>query len=257
MDDASLSSADRERSYSSRTIEAIELAMRDIPHATVQRLLDIGCGYGGLTAYIRDHLHAAEAHGLDIDPQAVAGARERGIVAVECDLRVAALPYEACTFDLVVSLGALNYFATLDGVLREINRVCVDGAYTLVALPNLASWHNRYLLARGYQPRDAEISKEVLAGVHRDYRAQAPVGHVSGITSRAFCELMEHFGFVTLRLIGSSPSSRRGLGLTTAIDRLAARRPTLARRFIYLGRKSGSPASKRFPAGWWQRLRER
>lgn len=58
----------------------------------------------------------------------------------------ATLPFPDEHFCLVMSFGMLDYLAFFDPVIQEIYRVTRPGGYTLISLPNLASWHNRLFL---------------------------------------------------------------------------------------------------------------
>lgn len=249
-----LSARDRERSYSSRMLPSIEKALNAIPALPPDaRLLDIGCGHGGLTLMVGKRLGVAGIHGLDLDVRAVAGARAAGVDAVRWDIRNIPLPHDDASFEVVSMFGVLDYVPTFDVVLREIRRLLQPDGHVVVSLPNLASWHNRVALALGHQPRDLEVSSERLVGVHPRYRSDSPVGHVSAVTSSAFVELMTHHGFHRVALIGAAPRLRRRIpGPALILDAIAARRPQWARRFVYVGRKGGAAAGAGgSAAGWW------
>ena len=157
------------------------------------------------------------------------------------DASAGPLPYGDGYFDFVMTLGMMDYLKYFDGVIREIGRVTRIGGTLLVSLPNLASWHNRLMLLLGYQPRDIEISSEILAGVpHRPYRVhgELPAGHIHIPTLRAFVELMEHHGYETVDVLPGRPNANTTSNrVFLAVDRLATLRPSLARRFYYVGRR--------------------
>ena len=76
---------------------------------------------------------------IDASPATVAAARRRH---PELDARVAdvrALPFEAASFDVVVSTSTLDHFPSRAGVeaaLRELHRVLVPGGLAVVTLDN-------------------------------------------------------------------------------------------------------------------------
>lgn len=206
----------------------------------VTRVLDIGCGFGGLARLAGDYLGATEIHGIDIDPRVVDEARGKGVSVVLQDAGAGPLPFGDEFFDVTMTFGMMDYLEYFDGVIREISRVTRVGGFVLVSLPNLASWHNRLMLLRGYQPRDVEISSEILAGTKANYRAsgERPAGHIHVPTLRAFVELMEYHGYETQGVLPGRPYlttvSSRVIGW---VDRVLSRSPSLARRFYYVGKR--------------------
>jgi SAM-dependent methyltransferase len=237
-----ITAADIERSRTSLDLDGLRSAVDASRGAGgVERLLDIGCGFGGLARLTGDYLDAHEVHGVDIDPRVVDEASEKKVSVVLQDASAGPLPYEDGYFDLVMTLGMMDYLNYFDGVIREISRITRIGGTLLVSLPNLASWHNRLMLLLGYQPRDIEISSEILAGVpRRPYRVhgEMPAGHIHIPTLRAFLELMEHHGYETVQVLSGRPNANTTSNrLFLSIDRLATRRPSLARRFYYVGRR--------------------
>jgi trans-aconitate methyltransferase len=88
-----------------------------------ERLLDLGCGDGQLTA----RLAATGAHvqGVDASPQMVAAARARGISADEASAE--ALPYEDGAFDAVFSNAALHWVRDHDAMMTQVHRVLKPG----------------------------------------------------------------------------------------------------------------------------------
>lgn len=230
---------DRSRSRTSFDLDNLRHALQPIRAGSCARLLDVGCGYGGLTGLVGDYLDAPEVHGVDVDDRVLGEARSKGVTAVQCDIETDTLPYPDEHFDLVMTFGMMDYLPAFDGMLREVNRVLAPGGHALVALPNLGSWYNRAALLLGYQPRDIEISNETAVGVlkYHDNRAARPVGHIHTATVRAFTQLMHHHGFNTVAV---SPGRARVFPLKwplELVDRTLCRRPSLARRFYYLGAK--------------------
>jgi SAM-dependent methyltransferase len=232
---------DVERSRTSTDLSGLRRAADALAVQRPTRFLDIGCGFGGLARLVGDYIGATEIHGLDIDSRIVDEARGKGVVVELRDASAGPMPYADGYFDAIMSLGMMDYLVYFDPVIREISRVTSIGGLVLVSLPNLASWHNRLMLMLGYQPRDVEISSEVLAGVpQRPYRAQGegPAGHIHIPTVRAFEELMLHHGYETVQTTAGRPEVRStGNLVLLGLDRLATKRPTLARRFFYVGRK--------------------
>ncbi len=96
-------------------------------------ILDVGCGKGFLLYEFTQALPGARVAGLDISEYAVAHAKDE----VRPFLRVgiaARLPFDARSFDLVISINTLHnlYIYDLVSALREIERVARGPRYVVV-----------------------------------------------------------------------------------------------------------------------------
>ncbi|OLC97011.1 MAG: hypothetical protein AUH86_08465 [Acidobacteria bacterium 13_1_40CM_4_58_4] len=234
-----ITASDFSRSTTAHMLRDLKLALEPLRHAGIQRMLDIGCGFGGIARFVGMHLGVNDIHGLDRDLSVLAEARAKGVAAELADLAAEPLPHSDGAFDLVTSFGMLDYFADFDVVIQEMQRVLRAGGYAMVSLPNLAGWQNRIALLLGYQPRDVEVSQKFVVGVHPHYRARkpSPVGHIHTATTTAFWELMERHGFETLWVTGAQPVPQGCGWLVARLDGILSRSASLARRFFYLGRK--------------------
>ena len=241
---------DRERSATASGMEALHTALAPLQDVPIRRMLDIGCGYGGLAASVAARLGVDEVHGVDIDASVIEEAERKNLLVQHLDVESEPLPFEDGSIDLVISLGMLDYLPTFDFVLSEIRRVLSPDGHALISLPNLGSWHNRLALLLGYQPRDVEISEQRLVGTLGHYRGDPPSGHVHTATLRAFRELMSHHGFDEVNVTAGSFTTRRTAKSLVALDRLVGSRPALARRFFYLGKRGEAAGS--VSVGWWR-----
>ena len=88
-----------------------------------ERLLDLGCGDGQLTARIA--ATGADARGVDASPAMVAAARARGIATDEAGAEN--LPYNDASFDAVFSNAALHWVREQDAMMAEVHRVLRPG----------------------------------------------------------------------------------------------------------------------------------
>ena len=97
-------------------------------------MLDVGCYDGAILGpFAKDH----ELHGVDISPQGVARANERGWRAVVHDLEAGPLPYPDKTFDVVFTGETIEHQVDTDWFLSEINRVLVPGGRLVLSFPNV------------------------------------------------------------------------------------------------------------------------
>lgn len=117
-----------------QTSEAVELLQRLRPRAG-ERVLDIGCGDGRVTAMIRSA--GATVVGLDRSLVMARAASGRDVTAVVGD--AVALPFAAATFDAVFSNAALHWVSDHYGVVHEIARVLAPGGRLAVRLGGAAN----------------------------------------------------------------------------------------------------------------------
>lgn len=88
-----------------------------------ERILDLGCGDGQLTANIA--ATGASVVGVDASTEMVAAARSRGIRADEAGAD--SLPYEDGSFDAVFSNAVLHWIREQDVMMAEVRRVLKPG----------------------------------------------------------------------------------------------------------------------------------
>jgi len=214
-----------------------ELTLKVLYGIKVGTLLDLGCSNGSLTMEIANIVQAREIYGVDIDESALREAAMRGIKTFYCDLSKDSIPLPSESIDLVTALEVIEHLFNPDHILREVYRVLRKDGYFLITTPNLASWINRIAMLFGYQPYNAEVSTEILAGVPwKAYSFTKPSGHIRPFTLRALKELLHHHGFKIIKIKGAhgvNPPYR----LFRLLDLLFTKKPSLARRLIVLAQK--------------------
>jgi len=95
------------------------------------RLLDLGCGTGGI---LNDWASDSRCYGVDRSRLAVEICRRRGLEGVaRGDLN--ALPLATGRFDLVFALDVIEHLDDDTAFLREAARLCVPGGRLIVAVP--------------------------------------------------------------------------------------------------------------------------
>jgi ubiquinone/menaquinone biosynthesis C-methylase UbiE len=101
-----------------------------------QAVLDAACGTGIVARTVADRLHGSgRVVGLDLNPGMLAVAR---LVRPDLEWRegdVAALPFDAGSFDRVLCQMALMFFPDRVAALREMARVCRPGGVVAVCVP--------------------------------------------------------------------------------------------------------------------------
>ena len=199
------------------------------------KMIDPGCGYGGLTRYVANYLKISDIHGIDIDGSRLAQAKLKGIKTHNLDLNKTQLPFTDESFHLVTSFGALEHLIYFDNFFSESFRVLGKGGHIIVAMPNLGSYINRVALLFGFQPRDIEISHKILPGTLPFY-TKGFFGHIHSATLHAIKQMMEHYGFTIIKVRCSSPYQTNKL--IKVMDKIFSFWPSLSRRFIIIGKKS-------------------
>lgn len=131
----------------SRALDAARSCLVSRPHA---RILDAGCGTGGMAAQL---LPLGDVTAADVSPVALRFASRRQVDGKPCFAcaSVEALPFDSAAFDLVVSLDVLCHGAVQDqsAALAEMSRVLSPGGHlvlNLPAYPGLLSAHDRAVL---------------------------------------------------------------------------------------------------------------
>ncbi len=109
------------------------------------RVLDVGCGDGGLMAALRDH-RGVDARGIEIDAANVASAVARGLSVVQGDADVDLADYPSNAFDYAILSQTLQTTRAPDRVLDELLRI---GRRAFVSFPNFAYWRVRLSLLWG------------------------------------------------------------------------------------------------------------
>ena len=152
----------------------------------VERLLDVGCWDGSATMrYAR--AVGCEPFGVEVFEEPAATARQAGVSVKVLDLETDALPWPDASMDVVVANQILEHLKNVWLPMAEMFRVLRPGGHLVVSAPNLASLHNRALLALGRQPTSI--------------RTRGP--HVRGFTYRELRRLVELDGaFRVERVLG-------------------------------------------------------
>src|ERR1043166_1212398 len=115
------------------------------------RLLDVGCWDGAATIEYAERI-GAEPYGIEIFEEPAQNARERGIHVTRLDLEKGNFPWDDGRFDVVVANQVLEHLKNVWLPMSEIYRVLRPCGHAILSVPNLASLHNRVMLAVGMQP---------------------------------------------------------------------------------------------------------
>jgi len=159
------------------------------------RVLEVGCATGALTAYLADI--GCSVTGLDRSDDMIRRARNDH---PHLDLLVGdatLLPYDNHAFDGVVAASVINVVPDPEVVLTEMQRVCTPGGTVSVLVPSADFFDNNLdalvetLELRGF-------SEAVLSKWHRSAPKMSPVqlerlchsAHLESVTTRSYLEGM-------------------------------------------------------------------
>ncbi|HEX6735301.1 MAG TPA: cyclopropane fatty acyl phospholipid synthase [Azonexus sp.] len=155
----------RARSLDEAQRHKLDLICRKLELRPGERLLDIGCGWGGLARF------AAERYGVEVlgitvsrEQQQLALARCAGL-----PVRIELIDYRDLTghFDKVVSVGMFEhvgprnharFFAVVHRVLEDEGLLLLQTIGHHVATRQVDPWVNKYVFPNGHLPSAAEIA---------------------------------------------------------------------------------------------------
>ena len=149
-----------------------------LPHPAGATLLDVGCWDGSCTVQYGAAVEAARVLGIEVFETQALAAERRGIEVARINLERGRFPWGSEGVDHVVCNQVLEHLKNVWLPLSEIHRVLKPGGHAVLSVPNLASLHNRLLLAWGRQPTSI--------------RTFGP--HVRGYTFREFVDVVTYGG---------------------------------------------------------------
>ncbi len=162
-------------------------------------LLDIGCWDGATTMSYAASLKTAQLSGVECMPVPAESAKAKGITIIDANLETDILACADESIDIAVCNQVFEHLKDIFHPMDEIARVLKTGGLLVISVPNLASFHNRCMLALGLQPSSIRI--------------WGP--HVRGYSLNEFtkfCTTGGCFEVVDIRGVGFYPFSPKGGG---------------------------------------------
>ncbi len=129
-----------------------EIVARMIADLDVRLALDLGPGLGEDMLAVRAAHPEARVVGLESHGPYRDRLHAMGLETAACDIERDPFSFDAGSVDLIVANQVFEHIKDVFWVLHECARVLRVGGALVVGVPNLASLHNRLLLASGRQP---------------------------------------------------------------------------------------------------------
>lgn len=161
-----------------------------LPHVPEgARVLDLGCGSGGLLAAVPSPKAAV---GADLAWPALREARKRGLAVVRATLENRRLPFRSDAFDRVTCMDVVEHLFDPRPLLGEAHRVLRPGGLLVLQTPNVRHWHQVWRIAvRGRGPSTSG-DPEGIDG-----------GHLHYFTFRDVVDLLHEAGFADVETTGT------------------------------------------------------
>lgn len=181
-----------------------EIVAEFAPYRKTNRLLDLGCGAGGLLQAARHH--GWNAQGLDVSSHAADHVRELGFEVFEGELHEAAYP--AGHFDVVTAAELLEHIFEPQALLREVARILRPGGLFWTTTPHARGisarmlglkwrciWPPEHLQLFSIRGLKALLRESGFRDIHVDTTGGNPVEiwHALGRTKEAPKTVDQHF----------------------------------------------------------------
>ena len=122
--------------FVARRAAAAQFLRDHAPPERPLRILDAGCGTGGMLEVLRKWPEV-EVTGVDLSPEALRFSHERGHPRlVGCDLTL--LPFRTASFDVVTALDVIEHVPDDARAVSEISRVLRPGGILVASVPAYA-----------------------------------------------------------------------------------------------------------------------
>jgi len=160
-------------------------------------VLDVGCGDGTVSRLFLEAGH--RVFGVDIVPEFVREAIEKGIEAKTADVTEDGLPFPDRGMDVIYAAALIEHLYDPEFFLEECHRVLKEGGILVLSSPNIASLSSRLRMLFGKGPKFYASALSWEFG-----------GHIRIFTSGTLRRLLEENGFqveeITSNVVSFTPT---------------------------------------------------
>jgi methionine biosynthesis protein MetW len=111
-------------------------------------VLDLGCGDGGLLAFLSRERNA-RGYGVEITDAGVRASIANSVNVIQRDLEGGLAGFDDNSFDVVILSQTLQAMHRIEAIVDEMLRV---GKQAVVSFPNFGHWRHRLQVLRGRMP---------------------------------------------------------------------------------------------------------
>lgn len=113
------------------------------------KILDIGCYDGAMLEVLKHGLRKIDYTGVDTDALALDIALKRGAKISRVNFETADLPFEDCSFDIIIMTEILEHLRNPLKLLEKAKNLLVPDGVILISLPNECTLYHRIKMLFG------------------------------------------------------------------------------------------------------------
>jgi SAM-dependent methyltransferase len=146
-----------------------------------ETVLDLGSGKGDDLDLAKSINLNASLHAIEGYPPYVEHLKSKNINVYNLDVERDKIPFENESVDVIIMNQIMEHVKDVYWIFHEVTRVLKVGGHFIVGVPNLASLHNRLLLAIGEQPTCIQNDSAHVRGyTKKDFNKLADCGFKNG-----------------------------------------------------------------------------